>query len=249
MYYRSGLNDNTKWGAWVKLLDTGNSYVTNGKGVINGTTITQVENATNATNSTNARKLVNWYSARPTSLNTQFGDGSLRIFYATSSTTEGKSPDDATVLHLAWDNNGGWDSQLAVSIPSSRVYSRSQNGGTWQPWKTLAFTTDIPTSLKNPHSLTLKANGTTLAIYDGSSVKEANFTYANVGAASANHTHSYYAVNENYGGFKKAERLPTSGFYQSYISDKEESGGNAPWKSWVHLINCQYSNTGNNYAL
>lgn len=249
MYYRSGLDDNTKWGSWVKLLDTGNSYVTNGKGVINGTTITQVENATNATNSTNARKLVNWYSARPTSLNAQFGDGSLRIFYATSSTTEGKSPNDATVLHLAWDNNGGWDSQLAVSTSSSRVYSRSQNGGTWQPWKTLAFTTDIPTSLKNPHSLTLKANGTTLAIYDGSSAKEANFTYANVGAASANHTHSYYAVNENYGGFKKAERLPTSGFYQSYISDKEESGGNAPWKSWMHLINCQHNNTGNNYAL
>ena len=45
MYYRSGLDDNTKWGAWVKLLDTGNSYVTNGKGVINGTTITQVDNA------------------------------------------------------------------------------------------------------------------------------------------------------------------------------------------------------------
>lgn len=113
---------------------------------------------------------------------------------------------------------------------------------------TIALISDIPSSLKNPHSLTLKANGTTLATYDGSSAKEANFTYANVGAASASHTHSYYAVNENYGGFKKAERLPTSGFYQSYISDKEESGGNAPWKSWMHLINCQHS-AGNNYAL
>ena len=110
----------------------------------------------------------------------------------------------------------------------------------------LAHVTEIPTSLKSPHSLTLKANGTTLAIYDGSSAKEANFTYANVGAASASHTHSYYAVNENYGGFKKAERLPTSGFYQS---NESESGGNAPWKSWTHLINCQHSNTNNNYAL
>lgn len=110
----------------------------------------------------------------------------------------------------------------------------------------LAHISEIPTSLKNPHSLILKANGTTLAIYDGSSAKEANFTYANVGAASASHTHSYYAVNENYGGFKKAERLPTSGFYQS---GESESGGNAPWKSWMHLINCQHSNTNNNYAL
>lgn len=166
MYYRSGLNDNTKWGAWVKLLDTGNSYVTNGKGVINGTTITQVENATNATNSTNARKLVNWYSARPTSLNAQFGDGSLRIFYATSSTTEGKSPNDATVLHLAWDNNSGWDSQLAINSPSGRVYTRSQDRGTWQPWKTLAFTTDIPSSLKNPYSFNVFG-----VTYDGSAAR------------------------------------------------------------------------------
>lgn len=45
MYYRSGLDDNTKWGSWVKLLDIGNSYVKDGKGIINGTTITQVNNA------------------------------------------------------------------------------------------------------------------------------------------------------------------------------------------------------------
>lgn len=195
------------WKPWRTILDTGNSYVKDGKGVINGTTITQVDNATNATNSTNARKLVNWYSARPTSLNAQFGDGSLRIFYATSSTTEGKSPDDATVLHLAWDNSGGWDSQLAISSPSSRVYSRAQNGGTWQPWKTLAFTTDIPSSLKNPHSLTLKANGTTLAIYDGSSAKEANFTYANVGAASASHNHDDRYVRRWSGVFGGANKF------------------------------------------
>lgn len=45
MYYRSGLDDNTKWGSWIKLLDIGNSYVKDGKGIINGTTITQVDNS------------------------------------------------------------------------------------------------------------------------------------------------------------------------------------------------------------
>lgn len=45
MYYRSGLDDNTKWGSWIKLLDIGNSYVKDGKGIINGTTITEVNNA------------------------------------------------------------------------------------------------------------------------------------------------------------------------------------------------------------
>lgn len=149
-----------------QILTSGDTKVSSGKGYINNTEITQVNNATNATK---ANRIVNWYSARPTSLNAQFGDGSLRIFHATSTTTEGKSPNDATVLHLAWDNNGGWDSQLAINSPSGRVYSRSQNGGTWQPWKTLAFTTDIPTTLKNPAALT-----TFGVVYDGSAAKVVN---------------------------------------------------------------------------
>lgn len=77
---------------------------------------------------------------------------------------------------------------------------------------------------------------------DGSRIKAVNKNQF----APSSHTHNYYAVNENYNGFKKAERLPTSGFYQSHES---ENGGNAPWTSWMHLINCQHSNTDNNYAL
>lgn len=176
VYGYIGLNNSTKdkqflrWSSDTSriytILDTSSTYISNGKGVINGTTITQVDNATNSTNSTNARKLVNWYSARPTSLNAQFGDGSLRIFYATSSTTEGKPAEDSHILHLAWDNTGGWDAQLAVHIHSGKVSTRAQNGGTWQPWKTLAFTTDIPTSLKNPYSFNVFG-----VVYDGSAAK------------------------------------------------------------------------------
>lgn len=176
------------------ILDTSSTYISNGKGVINGTTITQVDNATNATNSTNARKLVNWYSARPTSLNTQFGDGSLRIFYATSSTTEGK-PAESHILHLAWDNTGGWDAQLAVHIRSGKVSTRAQNSGTWQPWKTLAFSNEIPTSLKNPYALTISLNGTSQGPYDGSVAKNINITPGSIGAAVSNHSHDYLVVN------------------------------------------------------
>lgn len=176
VYGYIGLNNSTKdkqflrWSSDTSriytILDTSSTYISNGKGVINGTTITQVDNATNSTNSTNARKLVNWYSARPTSLNAQFGDGSLRIFYATSSTTEGKPAEDSHILHLAWDNTGGYDAQLAVHARSGKVSTRAQNGGTWQPWKTLAFTTDIPTSLKNPYSFNVFG-----VAYDGSAAK------------------------------------------------------------------------------
>lgn len=176
VYGYIGLNNSTKdkqflrWSSDISrvytILDTSSTYISNGKGVINGTTITQVDNATNSTNSTNARKLVNWYSARPTSLNAQFGDGSLRIFYATSSTTEGKPAEDSHILHLAWDNTGGWDAQLAVHTCSGKVSTRAQNDGTWQPWKTLAFTTDIPSSLKNPYSFNVFG-----VVYDGSAAK------------------------------------------------------------------------------
>lgn len=176
VYGYIGLDNRTKdkqflrWSSDISrvytILDTSSTYISNGKGVINGTTITQVDHATNSTNSTNARKLVNWYSARPTSLNAQFGDGSLRIFYATSSTTEGKPAEDSHILHLAWDNNGGYDAQLAVHARSGKVSTRAQNGGTWQPWKTLAFTTDIPSSLKNPYSFNVFG-----VVYDGSAAK------------------------------------------------------------------------------
>ena len=177
------------------ILDTSSTYISNGKGVINGTTITQVDNATNSTNSTNARKLVNWYSARPTSLNAQFGDGSLRIFYATSSTTEGKPAEDSHILHLAWDNTGGYDAQLAVHTRSGKVSTRAQNNGTWQPWKTLAFANEIPTSLKNPYALTISLNGTSQGPYDGSAAKNINITPGSIGAAVSNHSHDYLVVN------------------------------------------------------
>lgn len=209
VYGYIGLNNSTKdkqflrWNSDTSktyiILDTSSTYTSNGKGVINGTTITQVDNATNSTNSTNARKLVNWYSARPTSLNTQFGDGSLRIFYATSSTTEGKPAEDSHILHLAWDNTGGWDAQLAVHTRSGKVSTRAQNSGTWQPWKTLAFTTDIPSSLKNPHALTISLNGTSQGPYDGSAAKNINITPSSIGAATSGHNHDGRYVY-NYGG-------------------------------------------------
>lgn len=49
--------------------------------------------------------------------------------------------------------------------------------------------TGLPTSLKNPHTLTIKTNGTVAATYDGSVVKEVNITPASIGAATSSHNH------------------------------------------------------------
>jgi len=50
--------------------------------------------------------------------------------------------------------------------------------------------TDMPTSLKNPTTLTIQTNGTSQGAYDGSAAKTVNITAANVGAAANSHTHT-----------------------------------------------------------
>lgn len=115
--------------------------------------------------------------------------------------------------------SNAWVAQIVNKAGTNRWWVRSRSGGTitngnnWTSnWRFLVTAptsglggssrpiyinsagevvaaNSYPTSLKNPHSLTLKANGTILATYDGSSAKEANFTYANIGAASSDHNH------------------------------------------------------------
>lgn len=234
VYGYIGLNNSTKdkqflrWNSDTSrvytILDTSSTYISNGKGVINGTTITQVDN------STNARKLVNWYSARPTSLNAQFGDGSLRIFYATSSTTVGKPAEDSHILHLAWDTTGGWDAQLAVRTRSGKVSTRAQNGGTWQPWKTLAFTTDIPSSLKNPYSFNVFG-----VVYDGSAAKTVT-------------TSTFISqVNEGTSTITDGTMLITS--YASNSGFADTNAANVPYKrKAIHLWEYIQTKTDSLYA-
>lgn len=116
--------------------------------------------------------------------------------------------------------------QLAFPYSNDNIYYRRHIDGKFTNWVKLLHSGN--SSISNS---TITINGRSITV------------------SKSDHTHSIYAVNENYGGFKKEERLPTSGFYQSYISEKDESGGNAPFKNWTHLINCQHSNTDNNYAL
>ena len=89
----------------------------------------------------------------------------------------------------------------------------SGNGGTWGDWKDIAFKTDIPTiptALKNPNSLTIQANGTSLGSYDGSAAKTFNITYSNVGAAASSHTHNYAGSSSAGGVATSAAKLSTA---------------------------------------
>ena len=103
--------------------------------------------------------------------------------------------------------------------------------------KPIALKNDIPTSLKNPYSLTLQANGTTLATYDGSVSKIVNLTYDNVGAAAKNHTHNSLEPWASYSyitGDSHATALKS-------IFDKNKTS--IPRNKFISMLSHAYDNT------
>lgn len=88
------------------------------------------------------KTLSNLYTGttRPTNANiatTANGSGGLSTFKATSVMTTNKPPiGDSHIIHLYWDNNGGYDAQLAVGY-SGDLCVRGQAGGTWNSWKSV----------------------------------------------------------------------------------------------------------------
>lgn len=171
--------DTTKY---YNILDTSSTYVQNNEGYINGTKITQVTNSTNATLAEGANKLNKWFSSRVKDLNQSFGDGALRIFNATSSTTDNKCPSDASILHLAWDNSQGYDTQLALATGASEaMYFRSQNGAAdkWTSWKTVLHTGNSSVSGK-----TITINGVSTTWIDTWRIIQINDTA--IGTATLN---------------------------------------------------------------
>lgn len=161
------------------ILDTSSTYVSGGKGYINGTEITQVTNSTNATLATSANKLNKWFSSRVADLNQQFSDGALRIFNATSSTTANKCPSDASILHLAWDNTTGCDTQLALATSGQNMYFRGQNDKNWSTWKTVLHNGNSSVS-----GNTITINGTSTTWKDTWRIVQVNGT--SIGTATLN---------------------------------------------------------------
>lgn len=90
---------------------------------------------------------------------------------------------------------------LQVNGTSQGVYNPASAAKTINiavPTKTSEITNDsgfitsaaIPTALKNPYAVEIKANGVSLGTYDGSAVATFNLSAANVGAANKIHTHN-----------------------------------------------------------
>ena len=159
----------------------------------------------NAATSTASSSLKLLSSTRQSSLNYNTSNSSYlgKVTYslATSTAKTGKPPVDSGVLTMAWDNKG-WASQIAVTSDNNpRIYTRgatsdSSGNSSWDAsWNTVAYTSDIPTTLKNPNSFVIQANGKEVASYDGSNKITLNVTPSGIGAASSSHTHSYLPLS------------------------------------------------------
>lgn len=78
-------------------------------------------------------------NGRTISIN-DYDKGLNRLFltHATSSLQANQKPlgNEGHILHFGWDNNGGWDSQLAISNNGDKPYIavRAQYNGTWRNW-------------------------------------------------------------------------------------------------------------------
>ena len=78
---------------------------------------------------------------------------------------------------------GQW---LAACLGSNRLYIIGRSGNQWEERKTIAWTSDIPTALKNPYTLTFSAGTFAAKTYDGSSAVTVNIP-----------THTSHLVNNS----------------------------------------------------
>lgn len=149
-----------------------------------------------------------------------------------------------------------------ISGKDARLYYRNRwwsgGGGAWSAWKTIAYTSDIPSSLKNPYSLTLQTNGSTQTTYDGSSAKTFNVTVQNAGSgllhnsltitlANTTTDSGWSMINSSYNGFI-LKSIRTQASTPSWILGNYSAGicfGGADTKG---VISCAYSTPSIRFA-
>lgn len=106
-----------------------NTYLTSHQSLANYYTKSEVD--------AKDKRLVTYYTSRPTTANVNFGNNAgLYTFLATSSMTSGKPAGDGHILHMEWDNSLSWAGQIAVPTNGDMQW-RHQRGNTWQAWRTI----------------------------------------------------------------------------------------------------------------
>lgn len=149
----------------------------------NGTTVEKtINNVSNASTANYAKSaaagtanyLASNPAARLTSANIGIiGKGGLRTFKATSSMTDNKPPvGNAHIIHLDWDNAGGYDAQIAVeATKAGHMAVRGMGSSVWGAWNTILDSVNYTdyAAKKNAYNSASISNATiTLGRSDGS---------------------------------------------------------------------------------
>ncbi len=140
------------WWNSSKFVVNGALNVANSEGAVK-TTISDGNISTTGTLSANGKRadilLQNRFTSRPTNANIGTdASGGLCKFLSTGSMTSNKPSNDGHIMHMYWDTDAGWDSQLFVGNGSDpRMRIRGQNAGTWGSWKDVAMASDLTSTV------------------------------------------------------------------------------------------------------
>lgn len=135
-----------------------------------------LENADNYKGTVTGVKINNETAKNPTSgiVNLEISKSTVGLGNVDNTADSEKNVKSA--ISAEKDSNGNIISETYVKSSSLKAVATS---GSYNDL------TDKPESLKNPESLTIQANGTTLNTYDGSSAKTINITASDLGLSSA----------------------------------------------------------------
>lgn len=143
----------------------------------------------------------------------------------------------ATELNYVDGVTSGIQAQLDGKANSSHTHTKSQ-------------ITDFPTSLKNPNSLTIQGNGTTLTngIYDGSAAKTVNITPSSIGAAASGHNHSASNITSGVLSIERGGTGNNSGYVRVGAEEGSTIGTLATAEGRRVTASGSYSHAEGNYT-
>lgn len=116
---------------------------------------------------------------------------------STSATDNGKTPTDANILQMNWDNNGGYDSQFGIATAAARAYFRQQVSAktAWREFAHIAAGTQtgsnsVPVYVNEVGSITegsTYAGGTAITLNNVSKAANTASFYASTVGGSLGH--------------------------------------------------------------